>query len=408
MAARQDWRAQAAASFDLVWSTVNDTFYDPTFGGVDWPGVRAELRPRVENATDLDTVRATIREMLARLHQSHFTLISAPSPRDAWPGLAMVPIDVRALDEGVVVTRVEPGSSAAAAGIRPGDVVNAIDGTTFERSQMAGSTGRQERLELWQHVFRSLHGASGSAARLSVRSPGALTRDVVVPRVVVPGEVVALGNLPPLIVRTESSELRTPAGRRVGLIGFSAWMSTVAEPFASAIDRFRQADGLVIDLRGNPGGLAEMMRGLAGHVLATPALLGRMQMRGIELEFRANPRRSTSDGHRVEPFAGPLALLVDEMTASASECFAGGLQSLGRARVFGTTTAGQALPASTKTLPSGDVLLYAVGDFVTSTGVRLEGTGVVPDVPVQVSATLLAKDPDPVLTAALAWVDRGR
>src|SRR6185436_9633416 len=102
----------------------------------------------------------------------------------------------------------------------------------------------------------------------------------------------------------------------------------------------RQADGIVIDLRGNPGGLADMIRGIAGHFLSTPELLGRVHMRGVELEFRANPRRSTADGRRVEPFAGPLAILVDELTASASECFAGGLQSLGRARVFGTRTMG--------------------------------------------------------------------
>ncbi len=88
------------------------------------------------------------------------------------------------------------------------------------------------------------------------------------------------------------------------------------------------------------------------------------------LEFRVNPRLSTADGRRVRPFAGPVAMLVDGLTASASECFAGALQSLGRARVFGRPTMGQALPASTKRLPDGDVLLYAIGDFVTATGVR--------------------------------------
>ena len=62
-------------------------------------------------------------------------------------------------------------------------------------------------------------------------------------------------------------------------------MPAVAVPFAEAVDQFRQADGLVIDLRGNPGGLADMIRGLAGHVLTEPLLLGRMKMREVELEF---------------------------------------------------------------------------------------------------------------------------
>ena len=95
------------------------------------------------------------------------------------------------------------------------------------------------------------------------------------------------------------------------------------------------------------------------------------------------------------------------MTGSASECFAGGLQSLGRARVFGQTSMGQALPALFDRLPNGDVLIHAWGDFVTGTGVRIEGRGVVPDEPV----ALTRADSSPVATrarGALTWIDRDR
>jgi carboxyl-terminal processing protease len=130
-----------------------------------------------------------------------------------------------------------------------------------------------------------------------------------------------------------------------------------------------------------------------------------MRMRGLDLEFRANPRRSTTDGRTVRPYAGPVAVLVDELSASASECFAGGLQALGRARVFGVTSSGQALPAATQQLANGDVLLYAVGDFVTPNGRRLEGAGVVPDEVVPVTAEALAAGRD-AEAAALAWIER--
>ena len=124
------------------------------------------------------------------------------------------------------------------------------------------------------------------------------------------------------------------------------------------------------------------------------------------LSFHPNPRLSTPDGRRVAPFGGPVALLVDELTASTSECFAGGLQGLGRARVFGRQTMGQALPALTKRLPNGDVLMYAVGDFVTGAGRSLEGQGVVPDEIVLLSRSALAAGQDADLMAALRWVDR--
>ena len=137
-------------------------------------------------------------------------------------------------------------------------------------------------------------------------------------------------------------------------------MTAIDAPIAAAVDRFRQADGLVFDLRGNPGGLALMITGFAGHLIADQVVLGTMQTRqASSLQMKVNPRLVTADGRRVTPFAGPVAILVDELTASASETLAGALQSLGRARIFGRQTMGQALPALTKRLPSGDVLMYA-------------------------------------------------
>ena len=245
-------------------------------------------------------------------------------------------------------------------------------------------------------------------AALIVRGADGTEHAVSASRVVEDGVAVTVGNLPPMQVRTSVRGVMTPGGRRVGVVGFNVWMTAIAEPFAQAVDAFRSADGFLIDLRGNPGGLAEMIRGIGGHFLATPELIGTVRMRGAELAFRANPRTSTPDGRRVAPFAGPLAILVDDLTGSASECFAGGLQSLGRARVFGIRTMGQALPAVTRRLPNGDVLMYAVGDFVTSTGQRLEGEGVLPDEPVALSPTSLAGGRDPVLDQALQWIDRAR
>jgi len=231
-------------------------------------------------------------------------------------------------------------------------------------------------------------------------------RVIAVPRALESGERVVLGDLPPFVTRVTSRAVETPGGRAVGVIGFNVWMTPVNDPLAREIDRYRAAKGLVIDLRGNPGGLAAMIQGVAGHLFTTPELLGRMKSRGSDLEFRANPRTVTPDGIRVAPYAGPVAILVDELTASASECFAGALQSLGRARVFGLQTMGQALPASTRRLANGDLLMYVVGDFVTATGRRLEGDGVRPDEVVPFSLETLRGGRDATLDAALRWLDR--
>lgn len=406
-------RAQAPAgpglaAFDEVWRTVNDSYYDPAFGGLDWAAVRDELRPKAAAAASMDDARAVITDMLARLRQSHFALIPASASIDddtALAGEATVDLDFRLIDGEAVVTSV--GAAVAAGGtLSAGSRILAIDGRVFPPVPRASAAGR---LHHWRRINAALHGAEGSRAAIDIADPSGARRRVSLARVLPGGVRVQFGNLPPMRARVDTQERRTPGGRRAGVIGFNIWMAQVDAPIAAAVDTFRAADGLVIDLRGNPGGLAAMIMGVAGHVIDQPDLLGTMRTRQVpQLRFVVNPRRSMADGRAVTPYAGPVAILVDEMTASASECFAGALQDLGRARVFGRTSMGQALPASTRRLVNGDVLEYAVGDFLTSRGRSLEGAGVVPDEAQPLSVATLATGVDAPLAAALAWIDRVR
>jgi carboxyl-terminal processing protease len=154
--------------------------------------------------------------------------------------------------------------------------------------------------------------------------------------------------------------------------------------------------------------MAGMLMGISGYFLDTPRELGTMKTRDSELRFVANPRRVNAGGARVAPFAGPVAILVDGLTGSASECFAAGMQSIGRARIFGERSMGQALPALFDRLPDGDVLIHAYGDFVTAAGDQVEGRGVVPDETVPLTRRDLLAGVDSPLAAALAWIARAR
>ncbi len=404
----EPWKQDALAAFDEAWATIRDSFYDPTFGGLDWNDVRRRLRPEVEAAETSHDAREVIRRMLASLERSHFVLLSAESaPGDEAPptGSGTVPVDVRLINDSVVVTRVLAGAGGSGDGLRPGDHILGINDRAVDTSRPSEEIDpRIHARNVWQRVMRQLQGPEGSTVRVNVVRAGE-ERTINAERVRPEGQPVTLGDLPSLYVQVEDRAVETAGGRAVGVIGFNVWLAQANERLSAAVDQHRGKAGLVIDLRGNPGGLAVMIRGVAGHLFSSPVSLGRMTTRDSELEFPANPRVVMPDGRRVEPFSGPVALLVDELTASASECFAGGLQSLGRARVFGRTTAGQALPASTKRLPTGDVLMYAIADFVTANGTRLEGVGVVPDEKVALDPATLASGSDPDLQAALRWIE---
>ncbi len=108
-------------TFDAAWTTIRDSHFDKTMNGVDWDGVRAELRPRAAAAKSDSELRAVIRDMLGRLGQSHFALIpsSVDAPHDAPRGSSDLSgdpgFDVRLVGGELLVTGVDgPASSPCA------------------------------------------------------------------------------------------------------------------------------------------------------------------------------------------------------------------------------------------------------------------------------------------------------
>jgi carboxyl-terminal processing protease len=104
-----------------------------------------------------------------------------------------------------------------------------------------------------------------------------------------------------------------------------------------------------------------------------------------------------------DPYPGLVVILVDELSASSSEEFAGSLQVLGRATVVGSQTPGRCLVANIVQLPSGAILSYPNGQSQTPDGRVLEGNGVVPDVEVGLDRDLLLQGIDSQLAAAMEY-----
>jgi len=164
-----------------------------------------------------------------------------------------------------------------------------------------------------------------------------------------------------------------------------------------AIEQFSKAPGFILDLRGNPGGMGLLAPGVAGFFVAEEGLrLGTMRTRDAALNFVVNPRSPS--------YRGPLAILIDEASASTSEILAAGLRDLKRARLFGSRTAGAALPSWIERLANGDAFQYAAGDYVSVSGARLEGAGVSPDVAAPHTRELLLAGTDAALRAAVDWI----
>jgi carboxyl-terminal processing protease len=340
--------------------------------------------------------------MLARLGQSHFGIVPAEVYAELQTGTqgGCAPgIDVRVIGGKALVTRIQPGSSAARMGVRPGWEVVRVDGKPCGPvlARIAGRFKASTELDLISSraVLALLDGGADTELEVEFGRGTGETVALKLRREPPRGRTITFGNLPPMPFWLETRNL--PDGVRY--LSFNGWFEpeTLQGAFQSSMAKLEECRGFVIDLRGNPGGLGGMAMGAAGWFAKDSGQkLGTMILRGSSLKFVVFPRPQT--------FKGPLAILVDGCSASTSEIFAGGMQDAKRARIFGTRTAGAALPSMFERLPNGDGFQFAIANYISDGGQALEGRGVIPDQEVQPSQSELLAGRDPVLDRALAWI----
>jgi carboxyl-terminal processing protease len=389
-------------SFEYVWTTIRDKHWQTNPGGLDWLAIHDEFRPKIEAADSMDSARAAMNQMLGRLHQTHFAIVPSDlysNVDGAHAGDASTGMDVRVVDAQVLVTSVQPDSSASAQGVRRGWAILKIAGTDVGpivaklNETYAGSSLRD--LMLRRAILGRLEGGSGAisvefldAGDKRVNKTLALSE----PK----GERVQFGYLNPMQLSFNTSRV---GDGNIGYVAFNVFLDAqrLMTSFGDAVESCGKCEGFIVDLRGNPGGIGIMAMGMAGWFIAQPdQKLGTLYMRDTTLKFVVNPRLTN--------FAGPLAILVDGTSASTSEIMAEGLKDLGRARIFGTRTAAAALPSVFERLPNGDGFQYAIANYISEGGQPLEGVGVTPDVEAPVTRKALLAGQDPALDQAVAWI----
>jgi carboxyl-terminal processing protease len=420
--------ARRAETFEIVWRTVKENHFDPSFGGVDWDAVHVEFAPRASAARTDRELHLLLQLMLNRLGQSHFNIIppeAIPSvepnetdegdadggarvgerPRTAGSRYMAehmtygIGIDLRVVGGAALLTRVEAGSTAERAGLRTGFVLRSIDGQTLpsilrtlSRAAVYEPAARNQIPA--EILVEYVNGAPGTSVRLAYFDGRNRLRRAVVPRERLKGDLTpTFQTLPAQFVEFESRRLRD----RVGYIRFNLFVAPVLDKFCAALRSMKDAPGVVVDLRGNRGGLLGLIYGMGGLLETRAVSFGVMRTRAGWHELTVIPQRNA--------YRGQLVVLIDAETQSAGEIFAGGLQDSGRAVIAGERSAGATLPSAAKELPTGAILQYAFADFVTSSGKLLEGRGVTPDLNVKLNRRQLLAGRDPQLEAALGAIE---
>ena len=236
-------------------------------------------------------------------------------------------------------------------GMKPGDVIYKVEGK------------RIEGLEL-SKVVSMIKGEEGTFVKVTVLRDGK--------------EIEFNLERKKLEVDTVNYRMEDRSGKKIGYISVSEFDEVTASQFKSAISELSKEgmEGLVIDLRDNPGGLLDV----------TCEMLDRMIKKGL-LVYTVDKygKRVDEDATDSDSFDKPVAILVNGNSASASEVFSGAMKDYKAATLVGTKTFGKGIVQSIVPFGDGTAMKVTVSKYYTPNGVNIHGTGIEPDVVVELS-----------------------
>ncbi|HEV3229376.1 MAG TPA: S41 family peptidase [Solirubrobacteraceae bacterium] len=292
-------------------------------------------------------VNASIQGMVTQLGD-RFSSYFSPSEYRAYLSEADlhfsgIGTEVRRTSLGLRISRVYDASPAARAGIRVGDLITGADGHALAGLSESDATGR-------------IKGRPGTPVTLQIRRAGR-TLNLRVVRATVSVPLVA-------------SQIHQVRGIKLGATALATFDAGAHTQLRQAIDRLlsQGARGIVLDLRGNPGGLVDEARTVASIFIPDGPI--------VTTRGRTQPTTTlTATGGAIRSSI-PVVVLVDHGTASAAEIVAGALQDRHRALIVGTHTFGKGVFQEVKPLSNGGALDITVGEYFTPSGHNLGGGGI--------------------------------
>jgi C-terminal peptidase prc len=389
-------------NFEIVWQTVNDEHFDPNFGGLDWDEVHDRYRPLIATAESGEEFFMTINEMLFELNVSHLAVVPADELATDLSAEGSIGIDVRLLGDEAVITSVKPGSPGGEEGLQPGFVIGSIDGVSVEEIRSSAFltppfNSRNESLNVINGIMGRLYGPPGTTVSMTYFDERGEAHEQRIVRARRSGEEVSLGEgLPPFLIDFEA----TRVDGNIGYIRFNAFIPPVDEKFTDAIESMEDAAGLIIDIRGNNGGVWPVRKLLAEGLVNERVLAWTYRSKDDSRYVYLDPAETV--------YEGPVVVLIDGESVSSAEEFAGALQAIDRAVIVGERSPGSVLVVNVMELPNGMIFLYPIEQTITADGTILEGRGVVPDIPVGRDRDLLLQGVDSQLEAAIEYIEGGQ
>ncbi|TCT18757.1 carboxyl-terminal processing protease [Melghiribacillus thermohalophilus] len=261
--------------------------------------------------------------------------------------------EVSIVDGRVTIVAPIKDSPAEKAGLKPNDQIIEVDGENIEG------------MDLYDAVLK-IRGEKGTPVTLTIKRPG--TEELL--------EVEVIRDTIP--IETVYTSIKEVNGQTAGIIEITSFSENTAADFSSALKKLEeeeQIDGLVIDVRGNPGGLFTSVENILGHFITKDDPY-------VQIEKR--------DGEKVPYYSDlnegkdyPIAVLIDEGSASASEILAAAMNEAGDYPLVGTKTFGKGTVQQAIPMGDGSDIKLTIYKWLTPEGNWIHEKGIEPTVPVE-------------------------
>ncbi len=362
------------AIVDEVWQIVNSTYVDGTFNHSNWQATRNQLLSA--NYSSKAQAYEAIRTALKKLDDPYTRFLDPKSFADLKQGTSGELTGIGAklsLDKTTKALRVVEtmtGSPASQAGIKAGDLILAVDGKATKGLAVDQSVSL-------------IRGKPDTVVRLKIARGGNKVFDIAVTRKLIQVSIV-------------NSALKQSGNTRIGYIRLSEFDDHADTQVKAAIDSLekQRAQGFILDLRQNPGGLLSMAVGVSRLWINDGSIVKTVVRDGESEVESANHSAVTKL---------PLVVLVDGGSASASEIVTGALKDHRRATLVGTKTFGKGIVQQVNQLSDGSGVNVTIAHYYTPNNVDIHHKGIAPDVVVPLTEAQLkqlAEDPKLLATPA--------
>ncbi len=349
--------------FDNVWETVRENYYDASLNNQDWGRWKDHYRNKIK--TDEDA-KVAVQTMLESLDDPYSRYMSKSEYADQNSSINSkitgIGVNIATESGKVQIINVMEGTPAQYANLQNGDIITAIDGKDVNGLPLS-------------EVANLVRGPENSFVEMTIlRGKDKFTKKVIRKEIKI-------------------KTVRSSLDKNIGYIQIMTFIgSTTPNEFLEALEKTKRADGLILDLRGNTGGLLPNAIFIANLFIPEGNIVSIVGRNGYKYDIYAQDTEFN--------ISKPMIVLVDGASASASEILSGALKDYKKAKLLGSQTYGKGMVQKIIPLPNETGLNLTIAKYLTPNGTDINKKGISPDIEVNFTLEDVKKQNDVQLTTA--------